>query len=76
MRVERHVATAVASADHPEREQHGAGVIRMAVREDDAFDRAEIDTEPRHIALEGVILRSGVEQHRAAHVAAMHRHEA
>jgi hypothetical protein len=35
----------------------------MAMREHDGLDHAEIDAKPRHIALEGIILRARVEQH-------------
>jgi hypothetical protein len=63
MGIERHLAAAVEAADLGEREQHRAGMIPMAMREHDGLDHAEIDAKPRHIALEGIILRARVEQH-------------
>ncbi len=60
---------AIAAPDKLERLQHPAGVIPMAMGKDDRLDRAEIDTQPSHVALESIFLGPGIEQDRALRAA-------
>lgn len=76
MGVIRHIASSIAAADHTEREKHRARMVPVAMRQHDALDHAEINREARHVSLERIVLRAGVEQHGAAFSAAMRGHKA
>jgi hypothetical protein len=67
---------AIDAADEAERSQHAAGVIEMAMRENDGFDDSEIDPEALGVALEGVFFGAAVEQDGMADRTAMRGHEA
>ncbi len=62
--VDGNVAAAVALPDHLQRPQHGAAVVPVPVRQDDAFDLSQVEAEPLDVALEHRFVRPGVEQQR------------
>src|SRR5262245_7610602 len=56
--------------------QHGASMVPVAMREDDAFDGCEIGCKPGDVLLEHPVFAAGVEQKRAADGASARRDEA
>jgi hypothetical protein len=62
MSVEGDLAPAISVADDLQRSQHRSGMVEMAMRKNDCFNRSEVDAQPRDILFKGAILGTAVEQ--------------